>query len=89
MSTSLYCTILAAHPDPFHHEANVSNAHEISGLVNGVNGLYMAGNLERVMRGTLGGSQINGINLILLEQKKTFISFSIRQFESMACFHGT
>lgn len=78
MSTSLYCTILAAHPDPFHHEANVSNAHEISGLVNGVNGLYMAGNLERVMRGTLGGSQINGINLILLEQKKN-IHFILNQ----------
>lgn len=31
--------------DPFNHEADVSDAHEVGGLVNGVDGLYMAGDL--------------------------------------------
>lgn len=35
------------HLDSFNHEANVSDAHEVSGLVNGVDGLHMAGYLWR------------------------------------------
>lgn len=35
----------STHLDSFNHEANVSDAHEVCGLVNGVNSLHMAGNL--------------------------------------------
>lgn len=34
-------------PNSLHHEADVSNALEVCGLVNGVDGLYMAGNLQK------------------------------------------
>lgn len=39
--------VQATHPDPFNHEADVSDAHEVCGLVNGVYGLYVAGDLQR------------------------------------------
>ena len=39
--------IHTTHPDPFNHEADVSDALEICGLVNGVNRFYMAGDLQR------------------------------------------
>lgn len=44
-------TLLHAHPDPFHHEADVSDAHEVCALVNGVDGSYMTGDLRRKRRG--------------------------------------
>lgn len=34
------------HPDSFHHEADVADAHEVGALVDGVNGLDMAGDLR-------------------------------------------
>lgn len=34
-------------PNSLHHEADVSNALEVCDLVNGVDCLYMAGNLQR------------------------------------------
>lgn len=34
-------------PNSLHHEADVSNALKVCDLVNGVDGLYMAGNLQR------------------------------------------
>lgn len=34
-------------PNSLHHEADVSNALEVCDLVDGVEGLYMAGNLQR------------------------------------------
>ena len=34
------------HPDPFHHEADVANAHEVCALVDGIDGLHMAGDLR-------------------------------------------
>ena len=34
------------HPDPLHHEADVANAHEVRALVDGIDGLHMAGDLR-------------------------------------------
>lgn len=43
---SLYET----HPDSFHHEADVANAHEVGPLIDGIDGLDMTGDLkERVL----------------------------------------
>lgn len=34
-------------PDSFHHEADVADAHEVGALVDGVDGLDVAGDLRR------------------------------------------
>lgn len=34
------------YPDPFHHEADVADAHEVRALIDGVNGLDVAGDLN-------------------------------------------
>lgn len=34
------------HPDSFHHEADVADAHEVGALVDGVDGLDVAGDLR-------------------------------------------
>ena len=39
--------IVSTHPDPFHHEADVTDAHEVCGLIDGVDSLHVAGDLQR------------------------------------------
>lgn len=34
------------HSDPFHHEADVANTHEVCTLINSINGLHMTGDLK-------------------------------------------
>lgn len=34
------------YPDPFHHEADVADAHEVRALIDGINGLDVAGDLN-------------------------------------------
>lgn len=34
------------YPDPFHHEADVVNAHKVCALIDGINGLDMTGYLK-------------------------------------------
>lgn len=36
-----------AHPDPLHHEADVADVLELGALVDGVDGLDVAGDLKR------------------------------------------
>lgn len=38
------------HPDSFHHEADVADAHEVGALVDGVDGLDVAGDLRGARR---------------------------------------
>lgn len=36
-----------AHPDPFHHEADVADVLELGALIDGVDGLDVTGDLKR------------------------------------------
>lgn len=46
------------HPDSFHHEADVTYALEVRALVNGVNSLYVAGDLQGVQDFRLAVTQV-------------------------------
>lgn len=38
--------MIKTYPDSFHHEADVTNAHEVCALIDGINGLHMTGDLD-------------------------------------------
>lgn len=56
------------HPDSFHHEADVADAHEVGALVDGVNGLDMAGDLRGARRRFRVGTEQEGVKTTVCQQ---------------------